>query len=102
MIWLAIAILWLALVGSMAWSMRMDRRPNDTHPSTASCAGPAYCMDDLCRWADVGLCGVWRDESGVFDDDGNCFECGGAGEPEGYAQCEVCLDERLEHPEVTS
>ena len=33
MIWLAIAILWLALVGLMAWSLRMDRRPNDTHPA---------------------------------------------------------------------
>ena len=33
MIWLAIAILWLALVALLAYSARMDRRPNDTHPS---------------------------------------------------------------------
>lgn len=39
------------------------------------CSGPEDCVDDICRWSDVGLCGIPRrdydqdaDEAEAYDD----------------------------------
>ena len=34
--------------------------------SSRGCGGPSRCVDDLCRWSSIGLCGLSDDD---FDDD---------------------------------
>jgi hypothetical protein len=37
------------------------------------CRGPSSCMDDLCRWSSIGLCGL-SDDDFKFDEPDDEYE----------------------------